>query len=142
MGLLVYGMQCAYCSNDSDKKNYLYSGSYSYFLRFRVAIAKAAGYLTSKDKDGDENYIDNLHPLQFSSANYQGIWETIPGNAIDVLLIHSDCDGIIYHTQQEALLEALKFLIEKIDKNYLPDLVKFISGLEYCIDNHLLINFS
>lgn len=70
-----------------------WSASYSAFSRWRTELTKAAGYKTRPSDYGSE--ILDIDWNRFEDKNLQGEWDSMPDDPLMILIIHSDCDGII-----------------------------------------------
>lgn len=91
-----------------------FQGSYSLFNRWRNEVARAAGYEISMYSDGTEQATIVLAP-RWTEENYDGVWEVDPGDILLVLLVHSDCDGIITPKHARKLAARLFGLVPWID---------------------------
>lgn len=75
-------------------------GSYTAFKRWRDAISFAAGVQPVWDR--------------FDLRNYDGIWSTPPFDPLFVLLVHSDCGGVISAEHAGPLADRLESLLPSI----------------------------
>lgn len=105
-----------------DTTHNCWHGSYSGFSSFRAAVAEAA-----KEQYGYEpDYHLDAHP----GRAYQGWWDNDHpyGDALDVLFIHSDCDGYIFPDHGRELALRLEPLVPLVGE-WGERLQEFITGL-------------
>lgn len=102
-----------------DTSHECWHGPYSSFHSWRKAIATAAGL------DLDKLWEDTAT----NSNATTGRWTETPDNALMVLLLHSDCDGVIQHAQCKPLADALMPLVAKVPDQWRAATVRFIAGL-------------
>jgi hypothetical protein len=104
-----------------DTTHGAWHGSYSAFLRWRHTLAEAAGYrireATPEERDaGVYSSIVDIHWEAFEAKNYQGEWDTVPGDdPLLYLLVHSDCDGVIHPEQGVHIARRLEQLLPLLD---------------------------
>ena len=94
-----------------DVSHGCWSASYSAFTRFRNELWLAAGY-----KLREEGY-HNTPDIDWSvitDENIHGRWATMPDDPLYILVIHSDCDGIIPVEYCEPLAARLRQLIPSL----------------------------
>lgn len=73
-----------------------FAGAYSSFALLRNRIAWAAGYEVVSDfRAGRLPHARIVADPRWADANFMGEWEMMPQDALLVLLVHSDCEGII-----------------------------------------------
>jgi hypothetical protein len=81
-----------------DVSHDCWSGAYSRFYRFRNALAEAAGLPVREREESAPSYWrdewEDLPGEQIMDV-VMGKWNRLPEDPLLVLLIHSDCDGII-----------------------------------------------
>lgn len=120
-----------------DTSHDCWHGAYGAFSRWRNTLAVAAGY---KLTEGEYGRMEVDLPWDvFEDKNYQGEWDSPPGDdPLLYLLAHSDCDGVIHPehgTHIAARLEQLLPLLdgEEANGHIRPSMramtQKFISGL-------------
>ena len=120
-----------------DTTHGCWHGAYSAFGRFREAIATAAGYKVDYE----------AHPLRA----YQGWWDDDHdySDPLDVLIIHSDCDGYIFPKDAQRLIPRLTALLPKLSADppvhgYPTEqarLAQFIAGLQSAVDEWQIVEF-
>jgi hypothetical protein len=98
-----------------DTTHEAWHGAYSAFTRWRNQVATAAGYEVAKIGDpNDYGYrpetalIDWGHITQ---AHVAGEWDATPADPLLVLIVHSDCDGVIHPAQAGPLADRLEELL-------------------------------
>lgn len=96
-----------------DVSHDCFSGAYSSFTRWRNELTKAAGLKTVPTPYGFEAL--DIDWERFTEDNLEGIWENPPDDPLLILLIHSDCDGIIPHEYCEHLANRLEQLLPNLD---------------------------
>lgn len=131
-----------------------FSGPYSYFMRFRVELAKAAGIPLWI-------MADFYRPDRFSPPVHSEIaqflplsWKPYESDALCILLHHSDCEGTIGVEDCKKLLPRLKELLpimasapegygyqEGEFRGLRNTLQRFIEGLEDAISQDEPISF-
>lgn len=98
-----------------DTTHDCWHGPYSAFGRWRTELAKAAGgwdMVPNEYHPGEDRYAirgDHIHP-----RTYQGWWDDDPDDLLDVLLIHSDCDGYIFPQHAEGLAKRLEEIAPQV----------------------------
>ncbi len=131
-----------------DTSHDCFHGAYSSFTRWRNELAAAAGYVLLQDSIQDvmaglststSPYVD-LDWSQFPLKNYQGEWDTVPGDdPLIYLIVHSDCDGVIHPEQGRHIALRLRELLPKLRDDGEGHLARygvrgtterFIAGLE------------
>lgn len=95
-----------------DTTHDCFHGAYSSFNRWRTEITKAAGLKTIPSDYGIE--ILDIDWDRFTDANIQGRWESPPDDPLMILIIHSDCDGIIPYEYCEHLATRLEQLLPNL----------------------------
>ena len=117
-----------------------WSGAYSAFARFRKELHKIAGYgdYNLVYKNDDVRIEGSTIPWnEFTTENYMGEWDTSPNDPLLILLVHSDCDGIIpnefvFHLATR-LQQLLPMLSDEgtghLSRGYKATAYKFIQGL-------------
>jgi hypothetical protein len=96
-------------------------GAYSAFTRWRNELARAAGYeiRDPTDEEKAEGFYSpsvDLHWEAFKPENYQGEWDTVPGDdPLLYLIVHSDCDGVIHPEQAVHIARRLESLLPLLD---------------------------
>jgi hypothetical protein len=117
-------------------------GAYSAFGTWRNELAEVAGY---KIVPGDLGFPvpEIWFHEQWTKENWQGEWpDGLPEDPLLVLLIHSDCDGIIPVKAAPFLAERLEQLLPKLPEvdapghigNWREKTQWFIDGLRAAAD--------
>jgi hypothetical protein len=89
-----------------------FEGSYSYFNEWRNAIASALGYkLESYDYLGKKMFYIAVNKGLRTKKHLGGVWENPPKDVIQILFVHSDCDGIIQSKYCSSLADRLKEIL-------------------------------
>ena len=100
-----------------DTTHDCWHGAYSGFAAWRQILAEADGRTT-------------YHPQKdYEWCNYQGMWYDDPDDILDVLLIHSDCDGFLFPRHLGPLSVRLEELMPKIPEDWQEKTQEFIDGL-------------
>ena len=81
-----------------------FDGGYGLFSDFRTEIAKKSGIFKVKE----DWYI--IPKGKYKDENFYGIWETDPEDILEVLLVHSDCQGDIHWKYCKPLADRLEGL--------------------------------
>jgi hypothetical protein len=100
-----------------DVSHDTWHGAYSAFSRWRNGIAEAAGFdLTPREEmHGQLGYWrDEWETIPDLSDKLMGKWDTPPDDPLLVLLIHSDCDGVIPAAVVPFLADRLEALLPKL----------------------------
>lgn len=98
-----------------DTSHDCWHGAYSAFSTFRNELAKAAGYQLAEYEDNGYRFISPVVERDnVTAANYQGEWEETPSDPLLVLILHSDCDGVIKPAQGVPLANRLEELLPAI----------------------------
>ena len=132
-----------------DTSHGCWSGAYSAFMRWRTMVAKVAGLPPIQLMEGywpgvicyGDDVLDSRKPGQ---SLLRGVlqelpirWECLKPDPLHVLLMHSDCDGIIEHKDCKPIAERLKELIPRMPAggggghidNWLRVTQQFVDGL-------------
>lgn len=111
-----------------DTSHGCWHGSYSAFRAWRKDIAQVAGYKIADD-GGRPNY--QLPWEMFEDKNYQGEWDSPPGDdPLVYLLAHSDCDGVIHPQHGVHIAARLEQLLPLLDDDWTRERTeRFIAGL-------------
>jgi hypothetical protein len=125
-----------------DTSHDCWSGSYSAFGRWRCEIAKAAGRPTAEGHLGERHVIEGDYP----SRCYYGWWDENPEDILDVLLVHSDCEGYIFPHHLTPLADRLEGLLDKLPDEPWPygarrATEQFINGLRKAADEYQIVTF-
>jgi hypothetical protein len=97
-----------------------WAGSYSLFKVWRSRLAELAQM--------DEVAIDG----RVTEKTAQGVWDFEPADVLDVLLLHSDCDGIIPHRFCAPLADRLSGLVVNDNQEWsAARSEQFIDGLRF-----------
>lgn len=121
-----------------DTTHDCWHGSYSAFNRWRNAIAEAAGYALVP---GDHGQNIDLRWDDFARKNYDGDWDETPIGILLVLIVHSDCDGVIHPEHAGPLADRIEGLLPLLppDSNvfrgpfHREGARKFIDGLRSAV---------
>jgi len=109
-----------------------WDGPYGGFQRWRQELARAAGYPVHQPGYPGDAYYD-LPWEMFEDKNYQGEWDSIPGDdPLLFLLVHSDCDGVIHPQHGVHLADRLEQLLPLLDESVRrmrEETGRFIDGL-------------
>jgi hypothetical protein len=112
-----------------DTSHGCWHGGYIAFHRWRRAIAEVAGYKIVQGERGPEY---ELPWDMFEEKNYQGEWDSPPGDdPLLFLLVHSDCDGVIHPEHGVHIAVRLEQLLPKLDGDewIREKTVQFVAGL-------------
>lgn len=117
-----------------------FEGGYGGFARFREAVAAAA-----KEHYGYEPNYEEHQLLR----TYQGWWDDEHpwSHPLDVLFIHSDCDGWIFPHDAKELADALEPLIDYLPKDKYASFTNraalrgFVEGLRKAADKWEVVTF-
>jgi hypothetical protein len=97
-----------------DTSHNCWHGAYGSFSRWRDELARVAGYefrqLESEFKPFPDVDWDKYH-ADLINGPLMGRWDETPEDPLLVLIVHSDCDGWIYHAQTKALADRLTELL-------------------------------
>jgi hypothetical protein len=119
-------------------------GAYSAFMKWRHAVAEAAGYAIwpvmtdmgfGTPMPQDTIMLDWGH---VSDDNLMGEWDELPHDPLLLILAHSDCEGIIKKEFCQPLANRLKEILPNMPKgdagghigDWQEKTQKFIDGLE------------
>jgi hypothetical protein len=131
------------------------AGAYGAFLRWRHELARAAGYKI-RDPSDDERAQGFYSPLvdidweMFEEKNYQGEWDSPPGDdPLLFLIVHSDCDGVIHPAQGVHIARRLEQLVPLLDESQSGGHIasmrdrteRFIAGLRAAAAAHEDVEF-
>lgn len=95
-----------------DTSHECWHGAYSAFYRFRHELAKAAGYPIAEERGLE---VMDLPWDLYTEDNLMGDWnDEVPEDPLLVLLVHSDCDGVIHPKQGAPLADRMEELIPKL----------------------------
>lgn len=104
-----------------DVSHDAWSGPYSAFMSWRIALQKAAGWHPIEDYN--EWYGVDTHVINWDAVtdeNIGGEWEAVPEDPLIVLIAHSDCDGTIPVPALAPLADRLEGLLDKFVDNGPP----------------------
>lgn len=127
-----------------DTTHDCWHGSYGNFTRWRDVLAEAAGYELVEVKQDwmISNRIKGLN-YDIPEERYMGRgWKkeipAVEGHDPDpmlLLILHSDCDGVIKPKHLKPIADRLCELLPKIDDEYMADRTRrFIAGLREAHD--------
>ena len=136
MGLCVYFDEPAEPRTDRADDRWdreAFSASYGMFAIWRNSIARALGWETIPlERDvAVLRYVIPEHKtlkLMDSDDVSHGDWETDPDDVIDVLMLHSDCDGAIPVRFLMPLALRLEALSNHMPDDLVPWTERFIRG--------------
>ena len=100
-----------------------WDGPYSAFHRWRMQVAKAAGFVVASareqvfDFEMEVEDVLNIDWSAVSNENLQGVWDDDPDDMLLVLICHSDCDGRISYRHCGPLADRLEKLLPKIPED-------------------------
>ena len=123
-----------------DTTHDCFHGAYGAFMRWRRELARAAGYKILEPSLDQPDY--DLPWDMFEDKNYQGEWDTVPGDdPLLYLLVHSDCDGVIHPGQAVHIARRLESLLPLLDESASAGHIKsmrattqrFIDGLKAAV---------
>ena len=123
-----------------DTTHNCWHGSYSSFNRFREAIISAASPLDFMH--GPE--VGDVDFGKYVLHNYAGWWnegERASKDPLEVLIVHSDCDGWIFPEDADPLADRLEEFIERVDADWQSRVREFINGLRSAADQWLPVGF-
>lgn len=97
-----------------DTTHDCWHGSYGAFNRFRDALAEAAGYTI---KEYGRGYITvDLDWDRFEQKNFYGEWDSPPEDPLLILIVHSDCEGVISAAHAPFIATRLEQLAPKLSE--------------------------
>jgi hypothetical protein len=115
-----------------DTSHGCWNGPYTGFQRWRQELARAAGYEVVNERGPGEAYYE-LPWEMFEEKNFQGEWDSIPGDdPLMFLLVHSDCDGVIHPQHGVHLADRMEQLLPLLDDGVYrvrENTERFIDGL-------------
>jgi hypothetical protein len=134
-----------------DVSHDCWSGSYSRFSAWRDELARLAGYRFRSPTEADKkqflfrDYVD-LNWEDIPMARLQGDWEDeVPDDALLYLIVHSDCDGVIYPEHAGPLADRLEQLLPELEdtphEEWPRRTRQFIAGLRYAVDQGEVVEF-
>lgn len=104
--------------------------SYSGFQIWRAAVVRAAGIPMRKHDKHDRFDIADIDFNSFPPERFMGEWaEGDPGDPLLVLIVHSDCDGVIHPGHALALAERIDGLMEKLEPYHAEAAGDFVAAL-------------
>lgn len=100
-----------------------WDGPYSSFSRWRNVLAELAEYQlmgpTQEEIDQGVAFPGQKYVMiewsAISQGNVEGEWTRTPPDPLIVLLVHSDCDGVIHPAQARPLADRLEELLPKVE---------------------------
>ena len=120
-----------------DTSHDCWHGAYGAFYRWRSELGRAAGFRMATDADRPSREYPDLQWDRFPEENYSGEWAVTPEDPLIVLLVHSDCDGVIHPEQAAPLAARLRQLAPLMSEsgeghilNYRQVTERFAAGLE------------
>jgi hypothetical protein len=131
-----------------DTSHDCWRGAYSAFTRWRNQIAVVAGYrlMDSLPEERAQGYFGQYPMIEWSGVeerNFAGEWHRTPPDPLLVLIVHSDCDGVIHPAQAKPLADRLEGLLPKLKElpdapghigNWVEKTQRFIDGLREAYD--------
>lgn len=97
-----------------DTSHDCWHGAYSAFSRWRDELARVAGYeFAEYDTDLGKRAFVALDWEAYGAMDgpLMGHWDETPEDPLLILIVHSDCDGMIYHPQLKPLADRLTELL-------------------------------
>lgn len=88
--------------------------SYGGFAAFRRRLATAAGWPVP----AGSRLPADLQWEAYDDKNFQGDWDRYPEDPLLVLIVHSDCDGVIHPDIAEAVAHRLRGLVAGWDDSH------------------------
>lgn len=128
-----------------DTSHDCWHGAYSAFTRWRLELAKVAGYAVwpVKHEDGiarDTIMLDWGRLSRDNPGHLMGEWNTAPDDALVYLFMHQDCEGVIHPAQAAPLADRLEELLPLLHGDggghigsYRDKTQKFIDGLRKAV---------
>ena len=139
-----------------DTTHNCWHGSYGGFTHFRMMLAEAAGYHVIRGSTKDNQFDNRIYyphiQLDWGHVTPQhnfGEWDETPSDPLIVLLVHSDCDGVIHPEQSGPLADRMEELLPNLRnkpgfgyENYYYDKAKqFIKGLRDAHEHREMVEF-
>jgi hypothetical protein len=129
-----------------DTTHEAWHGAYSAFTRWRDQLATVAGYESAYLAATADGYGRNTILIDWghiTQAQVDGEWEATPADPLLVLIVHSDCDGVIHPAQAGPLADRLEELLPLLPEGDAPGHVRnwrdktrlFIDGLRLAVAN-------
>ena len=113
-----------------DTTHNCWHGPYSRFKHFRNHLAQVAGYMVAEVKY-DDGYIAETVMVDWGhlQRHLAGDWDETPEDALLVLIVHHDCEGVIRHAQTQALADRMEELLPDVSEDWKTRTQEFIDGL-------------
>lgn len=103
-----------------DTTHGCWHGAYSAFHRWRCELARVGGY-PLKEGGASSRKVPAVWDLDWPDAAYQGEWDgKPPADPLLILLIHSDCDGLIPAEYAGVLADRLQGLLPLLPSDPAP----------------------
>ena len=116
-----------------DTTHNAWHGSYMRFSKWRNEVAEIAGY--SIVPFGRYRIPQPLLDWgKYTESNSMGEWAETPADPLIVLLVHSDCDGLIMPQQALPLADALEALLPRMEGWTRVRTIQFILGLRLAVE--------
>lgn len=97
-----------------DVSHGCWHGGYGAFSRWRDQLAMTAGYEFAQHEGEFKAFpvVDwEKYHADLENGPLMGIWDKTPEDPLLVIIVHSDCDGIIQHAQTKPLADRLAQLL-------------------------------
>lgn len=130
-------------------------GAYSAFSRWRIQVAVSAGYqlMDSLPEEQAQGHFGKYPMIEWSGVrgeNFRGEWTRTPPDPLIVLIVHSDCDGVIHPAQAKPLADRLEELLPLLPDEVAPGHIghwrektqAFIDGLREAVDLNEDVTFA
>lgn len=109
-----------------DVSHNCWQGSYTSFHEFRLALCDAIG-------------IEFDRP---DCEHYDGQWDELPKEPLEILIDHSDCDGHIHPREAAVLRDRLREIIPLLkDEWVVRKAIQFADGLDLAVDMGEIVDF-
>lgn len=113
-----------------DTSHNCWHGSYSGFKHFRNHLAQVAGYMVAEVKYNNGYTAETiLVDWGHLGKHLDGDWDETPEDALLVLIVHQDCEGVIRNAQTLALADRLEELLPDVSEDWKAKTKQFIDGL-------------
>lgn len=102
-----------------DVSHDCWHGAYSAFSRWRDELARVAGYEFRQVEGEFKPFPDvdwTKYHADLVNGPLMGHWAETPEDPLLILIVHSDCDGMIYHPQLKPLADRLTELLPLLPK--------------------------
>jgi hypothetical protein len=129
-----------------DTTHGCWHGAYSGFNRWRESLAKVAGYTVQTITWDDGTKLPAvLVDYGHLNIHAEGEWDKTPDDPLLILIVHSDCDGVIHPKQAKPLADRLEELLPLLPTgeffDWKKDTKEFIDGLRLAINKNEDVEF-